>query len=216
MLSIKKQSLVDMVYQKLREAILQLQLPLGSKLNVNELQSRMGVSCTPIREAINRLQQEGLVVYENNVGAHIISLTPHDVVEIQQLGMTLHCAAIRLAMNYGDLNTIVEQLQKQLQDYTNAKTEHDEVVAFKEFLGAYYHNCGNQRLDRQMLAIQGQQILLRYIYASCIHQRAADAAMLQQMLQDTINGDAESVCVTLQAYTDHMTKVVENAVTSFE
>lgn len=37
MLSIKKQSLVDMVYHKLRESIIQLQLPLGSKLNVNEL-----------------------------------------------------------------------------------------------------------------------------------------------------------------------------------
>lgn len=47
MLSIKKQSLVDMVYEKLREAIIQLQIPLGSKLNVNELQSKMGVSCTP-------------------------------------------------------------------------------------------------------------------------------------------------------------------------
>ena len=55
MLSIQKKSLVDMVYDKLRESIIQLQLPLGSKLNVNELRDRMGVSCTPIREAINRL-----------------------------------------------------------------------------------------------------------------------------------------------------------------
>ena len=35
MLSIKKRSLVDMVYDRLREAIIQMQLPLGSKLNVN-------------------------------------------------------------------------------------------------------------------------------------------------------------------------------------
>ena len=135
MLSIKKQSLVDMVYHKLRESIIQLQLPLGSKLNVNELQARMGVSCTPIREAINRLQQEGLVVYENNVGAHIISLAPHDVLEIQQLAMTLHAAAIHLAMVNGDRATIVAELRKQLEDYTNAKTEHDEVMAVKEFSG---------------------------------------------------------------------------------
>ena len=158
MLSIQKKSLVDMVYDKLRESIIQLQLPLGSKLNVNELRDRMGVSCTPIREAINRLQQEGLVVYENNVGAHIISLAPHDVIEIQQLGMTLHGAAIHLA-------------------------------------------------------IQGQQLLLRYIYASCIPQRAADIEILQQMLLDTMNGDADAVCTTLQTYSDQMTRVVETAVT---
>lgn len=213
MLSIKKQSLVDMVYHKLRESIIQLQLPLGSKLNVNELQARMGVSCTPIREAINRLQQEGLVVYENNVGAHIISLAPHDVLEIQQLAMTLHAAAIHLAMVNGDRATIVAELRKQLEDYTNAKNEHDEVMAVKEFLGTYYHNCGNHRLDQHMLAIQGQQTLLRYIFASCVPQRAADTAVFQRMLLDTINGDADSVCDMLQKYTDHMTLIVESAVT---
>lgn len=58
MAAIKKQSLVDQIYQRLRENIITMQLPLGSHLNVNELQSQMGVSCTPIREAINRLQQE--------------------------------------------------------------------------------------------------------------------------------------------------------------
>ena len=213
MLSIKKQSLVDMVYHKLRESIIQLQLPLGSKLNVNELQARMGVSCTPIREAINRLQQEGLVVYENNVGAHIISLAPHDVLEIQQLAMTLHAAAIHLAMVNGDRATIVAELRKQLEDYTNAKTEHDEVMAVKEFIGTFYHNCGNRRLDRHMLAIQGQQTLLRYIYASCLHERAADVEVFHEMLLDTINGDANAVCDTLQLFTDRMTRVVEAAVT---
>ena len=212
MLSIKKQSLVDMVYHKLRESIIQLQLPLGSKLNVNELQARMGVSCTPIREAINRLQQEGLVVYENNVGAHIISLAPHDVLEIQQLAMTLHCAAIRLAMVNGDREVIVSELKERLEEYVHATNPHDEVMAVKEFLGTYYHNCGNRRLDRHMLAIQGQQTLLRHIYAANVKERGAEAETFRQMLDSTIAGDADAVCQTLQKYTDHMTLIVEGAV----
>lgn len=212
MLSIKKQSLVDMVYHKLRESIIQLQLPLGSKLNVNELQARMGVSCTPIREAINRLQQEGLVVYENNVGAHIISLEPHDVLEIQQLAMTLHCAAIRLAMVNGDREVIVSELKERLEEYVHAANPHDEVMAVKEFLGTYYHNCGNRRLDRHMLAIQGQQTLLRHIYAANVKERGAEAETFRQMLDSTIAGDADAVCQTLQKYTDHMTLIVEGAV----
>lgn len=212
MLSIKKQSLVDMVYDKLREAIIQLKLPLGSKLNVNELQNQIGVSCTPIREAINRLQQEGLVVYENNVGAHIISLEPHDVLEIQQLAMTLHCAAIRLAMVNGDREVIVSELKERLEEYVHARNPHDEVMAVKEFLGTYYHNCGNRRLDRHMLAIQGQQTLLRHIYAANVKERGAEAETFRQMLDSTIAGDADAVCQALQKYTDHMTLVVEGAV----
>ena len=58
---IKRYSLVDQVHDQLRKDIVSLQLPLGSKVNVNELQETLGVSCTPIREAVNRLQQEGLV-----------------------------------------------------------------------------------------------------------------------------------------------------------
>ena len=212
MLSIKKQSLVDMVYDKLREAIIQLKLPLGSKLNVNELQNQIGVSCTPIREAINRLQQEGLVVYENNVGAHIISLEPHDVLEIQQLAMTLHCAAIRLAMVNGDREVIVSELKERLEEYVHAANPHDEVMAVKEFLGTYYHNCGNRRLDRHMLAIQGQQTLLRHIYAANVKERGAEAETFRQMLDNTIAGDVDAVCQTLQKYTDHMTLIVEGAV----
>ena len=107
----------------------------------------------------------------------------------------------------------LSELRKQLEDYTNAKTEHDEVMAVKEFLGTYYHNCGNHRLDQHMLAIQGQQTLLRYIFASCVPQRAADTTVFQRMLLDTINGDADSVCDMLQKYTDHMTLIVESAVT---
>ena len=60
MAAIKKRSLVDQVYEVLRRDIITLRRPLGSKLNVNELQEELEVSCTPIREAGNCLQQEGL------------------------------------------------------------------------------------------------------------------------------------------------------------
>ena len=90
-------------------------------MNVNELQDELGVSCTPIREAVNRLQQEGLVVYENNVGAHILDLDQHDITEIEQLAMTLHCAAIRLAMAHGDRAAIVTGLEKYLEEYRRAR-----------------------------------------------------------------------------------------------
>ena len=58
---LRKQSLVDQIYDQIRSEIINLQVPLGSRLNVSELQERYGGSSTPIREAINRLQKEGLV-----------------------------------------------------------------------------------------------------------------------------------------------------------
>ena len=132
MAAIKKRSLVDQVYEMLRGDIITLRRPLGSKLNVNELQDELGVSCTPIREAVNRLQQEGLVVYENNVGAHILDLDQHDITEIEQLAMTLHCAAIRLAMAHGDRAAIVTGLEKYLEEYTERGSHAEDFEGMLE------------------------------------------------------------------------------------
>ena len=194
MAAIKKRSLVDQVYEMLRGDIITLRRPLGSKLNVNALQDELGVSCTPIREAVNRLQQEGLVVYENNVGAHILDLDQHDITEIEQLAMTLHCAAIRLAMAHGDRAAIVTGLEKYLEEYRRARNVQSEVMAVNRFVGTFYAHCGNRRLDANMISIQGQQLLLRYIYADCLTERGSHAEDFEGMLEAARRGDAEEVC----------------------
>ncbi len=204
MASIKKYSLVDQIYQRLRQEILSLNYPFGSKLNVAELEKTLGVSCTPIREAVNRLQQEGLVVYITNVGAKVITLEPHDVEEIQQLALTLHHAAIRFAIARGDMGAILPHLETHLGEYSRAETEEQEVLAVNRFLGVYYHNCGNRRLDTSMLAIQGQQLLLRRLYAG-LTQRGESRELFTQMLRSTEQGDADQVCALLTQYTDAMT-----------
>lgn len=208
MAAIQKRSLVDQVYEALRGDIITLRRPLGSRLNVSELQEELGVSCTPIREALNRLQQEGLVVYENNVGARILELEAHDVIEIEQLAMTLHCAAIRLAMEHGDRAEMEAELARYLEDYRRAKSVQSEVTAVNRFVGTFYHHCGNRRLDKSMLSIQGQQLLLRYLYANCLTQRGSNAEDFESMLTATRAGDAEGICAALQANTDRRIPVL--------
>lgn len=203
--SLKKVSLVDMAYERLREGIIHLEFPLGGKVNVNELQSRLGISCTPIREAVNRLQQEGLVVYENNVGAHVLTLTPHDVVEIQQLAMALHRSAVCLAMENGDRSALLQGLEVSLRACRAAASPEEAAAAIGELIGVYYHCCGNRRLDSSMLSLQGQQRLLRYLYALWNGTGSQDLEMLSEMVEKTRLGDAEAVCRALQRYTDHMT-----------
>lgn len=197
MAAIKKRSLVDQVYERLRSDIIALRLPLGSRVNVNELQDTLGVSCTPIREAINRLQQEGLIEYENNVGARVIALTPRDVEEIQHLACTLHCAAARLAMERGDHAVMAEQLARREEEFRGAQTVHAQVSAVHHLMEVFYLHCGNSRLDRSMVAIQGQQLLLRYLYAAGGVDRARDAEDFQRIRQGVEAGDAEAVCAAI-------------------
>lgn len=170
---LKKQSLVDQIYDQIRFEIIELDVPLGSRLNVSELQERYGVSSTPIREAINRLQKEGLVEYENNVGARVVSIGEKDVVEIQELAMTLHTAAVRFAMWRGNHEIMAQEIQKEIQAYKNADDFKIKTRCVHNIVGIFYKYCGNSRLDLNMGVIKGLQLILRNIYGQAVYGNAA-------------------------------------------
>lgn len=208
MAAIKKRSLVDQVYERLRSDIITLRLPLGSKVNVNELQDTLGVSCTPIREAVNRLQQEGLVTYENNVGARVLTLEPKDVTDIQFLATTLHCAAAKLAMERGDHKVMAEQLRRRLAEFQAAETPSALVNAVHHFIEVFYVHCGNRRLDRSMLSIQGQQLIVRNLYAQGNVDKAADSADFECICRGVEAGDTNEVYLAIRSNAQRMEEAV--------
>ena len=199
MAKIKKQSLVDQIYAKLREDILTLKLPLGSRINVNEVQEELGVSSTPLREALNRLQQDGLIVMETNIGASVLTLNEHDVEEIEELALVFQSAAVRFSMARGDRAQMADRMEEQIRNYKNARTARECTKAVYELIGTFYHHCGNKRLDNSMIALQGQVLLLRYIYALC-----PDCSNNQDLLEKILSGvkenDTEGILHALQEY----------------
>lgn len=207
MAKIKRASLVDQVYSRLREDIITLRLPLGTRLNVNELQNELEVSCTPIREALNRLQQEELVVNENNVGARVLTLDGHDVKEIHELALTLQQTAVRLSMANGDRQAMLREIDAQIRRYQSARTPRDHVEAVYNLIGVFYHHCGNGRLDRSMVAIQGQMLLLRYIYAG-YPQCKEHLDDLQTIRDGVEHGRTDQICQALQTYIDRSTPLI--------
>lgn len=208
MQTIKKTSLVDQVYDQLRHEIINLDIPLGSHLNVNELQDRLGVSSTPIREAVNRLQQDGLLTYSNNSGANILSLGEHDVTEIQELALTLHLAAIRFSMLRADHMVLHNLVEEQVSAFRAAVTRAEQVMAVHQLVGVFYHNCGNHRLDVTMISIQGQQLLLRNIYALAGIRKDEDLKDFQTISAAILKDDTELICRTLSEYTTRSKAVI--------
>lgn len=88
----------DVVFQTLRQAILKGELEPGERLMEIQLAERLGVSRTPVREAIRKLELEGLVVMVPRKGAEVASITEknmRDVLEVrkalEELAVTLAC-----------------------------------------------------------------------------------------------------------------------------
>ena len=207
MTKIKKQSLVDQIYSHLREEILTMHIPLGSRINVNEIQEELGVSSTPLREALNRLQQEGLVVLETNVGASVLTLDAHDVEEIEELALTLQAAAVRFSMERGDRALMLQRIDEQLERYAASRSARESTRAVFELIGTFYHFCGNRRLDSSMLALQGQVLLLRNIYAACPGSRD-NLDLLTKVRDGVREGDEEKILAALHCYSDRSRKAI--------
>lgn len=74
-------SMVDAVYDALLTAIIEAQLAAGTALSQNKLAARMGVSRTPVREALLRLERDGLVTRMAETGFIVASITPDEVEE---------------------------------------------------------------------------------------------------------------------------------------
>jgi GntR family transcriptional regulator of gluconate operon len=85
------------VLRPLRLAIVRGDLPAGTRLLEQRLAAQFGVSREPIRDALRRLEQEGLVENRQRRGAYVVGLTPRDVKEIYDLRTLLEIAAARLA-----------------------------------------------------------------------------------------------------------------------
>ncbi|WP_083931282.1 GntR family transcriptional regulator [Kaistia granuli] len=93
----ERRVLTDDVADSLREAILSGRFKRGERLIEDELAESLNVSRGPIRQAIFRLQQEGLVVHETHRGATVAQISLHDASEIYSLRKALEKLAVEQA-----------------------------------------------------------------------------------------------------------------------
>jgi DNA-binding GntR family transcriptional regulator len=113
-----RRKVTDWVYEELKAAIVNLRLPPGHALREGALSAELGVSKTPIREAITRLEQEGLVETASFKGAMVTEYSRQDLIEIYELRELLEKAAVRIAaesiddQNLAELERISDESQK--------------------------------------------------------------------------------------------------------
>ncbi len=93
----KRRVLMDDVVDAIRDAILSGKLAPGTRLIEDDLASKLAVSRGPIRQALFKLQQEGLVAHETHRGATVASVSPTDIEEIYSLRTALERLAVEQA-----------------------------------------------------------------------------------------------------------------------
>lgn len=94
--------LVEQAFNRLRKDILIGSYPPGVKLKVDELQEAYGFSSSPLREALSRLAQEGLVRADERRGFRVAPITAEDLNDITRMRLMLDVQALQESIEHGD------------------------------------------------------------------------------------------------------------------
>jgi GntR family transcriptional regulator, carbon starvation induced regulator len=89
--------------ERVRESIMRGDFMPGMKLHLNNMRSNFGVSLSPLREALCRLESEGLVEIEDQRGYRVAAVSPDNLKEVIRLRVELEGMALREAIRHGDL-----------------------------------------------------------------------------------------------------------------
>ena len=145
----RPKSLTEIAIERIREAIVDGQYAFGEQLSEASLAARLGISKTPVREALLRLQTEGLVEIHPQRGTFVFSLDEAGVAEVCRFREIIETAALDEAMRR-DRRELLARLDRNLQDMARAHATHDLKAlplldqAFHETLLAC---CGNPYLQ---------------------------------------------------------------------
>ncbi len=114
----------DIVFQTLRNAIITGELQPGERLMETQLGEKLGVSRTPIREAIRKLELEGLVVMIPRKGAQVAQFTEKDIQDVLEVRAALEALSARLACKRMDDRSFLK-LQLAIAEYSYAAKNKD-------------------------------------------------------------------------------------------
>lgn len=152
---------VEEAYRHLKTRIMSADLPPGASLNELEIAATLGTSRTPVREAIRKLEQEGLAMRYPNRGAIVTKLSITDVLEIWQLREILEPAACRLAADRIDR----EALHRVERGFLDLRGDDVGPEAYEAFLradmglhGLIVESTGNATL-RHLLEMLNERIV---------------------------------------------------------
>ena len=153
---IQRRNLGDDVYQILWSRILSRDLHPGEKLSDLKLSAELGVSRTPVREALHRLLQDGVIRAQPNRGFFVTSFSARDIDEIFEIRAALEALALRTVVTRHpdeDYSWALSELDEVARMIAIATTDDQIVAANERFLAAdqgfhrfIVEHSGNERL----------------------------------------------------------------------
>ena len=204
----------DVVFNTLRQAILRGELKPGERLMEIQLANKLGVSRTPIREAIRKLELEGLVLMIPRRGAEVAEITEKSLRDVLEVRRALEELAVGLACERISKEDI-EQLKIAAKEFEDI-LESGDVTAYAEadvkFHDIIYFATENQRLIQLLYNLREQMYRYRVEY---LKRKEVHPILLKEhehIIQCIEKGDKENAMKAICTHIENQEKTVSDTI----
>ena len=200
----------DVVFKTLRQGILTGELKPGERLMEIHLANKLGVSRTPIREAIRKLELEGLVTMIPRRGAEVAQITEKSMKDVLEVRKVLDNLSVELACDR-ITEEEKEKLKKACNDFEDAVKTGDfsmiarTDVAFHDIIVAATRNI---RLSQMVNNLAEQMYRYRFEYIKDSSQHGRLVKEHEEICQGIIGGDKEKALSAIEAHIDNQETAV--------
>lgn len=210
----------EVVFLTLRKAILKGELQPGERLMEIALANRLGVSRTPVREAIRMLEHEGLVVMKPRRGAQVAKITEQELNDVLEVRKSLEMLAANKAcerMTEEDMKAMREtgaefrKLALNPNCDLTALTEAD--VAFHDTI---YRGTRNRRLNQILANLREQMYRFRLEYLKDASIRESLVSEHEEIMKAVAGRDGELAADLIGEHIDNQQKVIHASIASME
>lgn len=203
------ETISELAFRKLRQEILRGGHAPGAKLKLEQLQAHYGYSSSPLREALNRLAQEGLVLADERRGFRVGQVSLQDFADITRMRLMLDLPALRESLRQGDdawearlLARFhqLELLEARLPDGP-VILDDEWSVRHKAFHMAMLDACHSSRQLAWCESLFDQAERYRYLSARFRPSGRRKSDEHRRLLQAALRRDADTACALLD---DHI------------
>ncbi|KWA28141.1 GntR family transcriptional regulator [Burkholderia territorii] len=200
-------STADAVAASLREMIINGELQAGERLVERDLAERFGISRIPMREAIQRLEREGLLDIFRNRGAVVRMLSASDVQEIYDMRTLLEGDAIYRSVKRLDDETLARaELVHRLLGESNVPRRQGELN--REFHTLLYSCCGNERQLKAIAELRSQVERYERLQATLLADTPSFQVEHEAILQACRERNARGARAMTVAHLDSARRIV--------
>ena len=193
---VARTSTVDLIVQELRSAIYSGALPVGSSLREVEISSQLGVSRGPLREAAQRLVQEGLLTSIPGRGLHVTRISGDGVADVYTARLAVETRAVRVLTRrvQGEGTDPIQPALDAFDAFVHASDGEDAWAigdADLAFHQALVDAAGSPRLSRMMATLAVETRIVSLSAADGYAVRGSVSPTYERLLQGLQGGDTE-------------------------